>query len=160
MNACVWTTPCGVRNSPRRAAPSVPRSSKLNAWATLLLGSIGSLGSMGAWGSQNEPSEPSEPLEPLEPMKKLRVGVIYGGRSGEHEVSVASAASIIKHLDRNKYEPLPIRIDKDGRWSLAEKPPTTISAGDVIEQARVQTARPARGREAHLIAYPSDDTVL
>ena len=38
-------------------------------------------------------------------VKKLRVGVIYGGRSGEHEVSVASAASIIKHLDRTRYEP-------------------------------------------------------
>ena len=51
-------------------------------------------------------------------MKKLRVGVIYGGRSGEHEVSVASAASIIKHLDRTRYEPVPIRIEKDGRWTL------------------------------------------
>ena len=48
-------------------------------------------------------------------MKKLRVGVIYGGRSGEHEVSVASAASIFRHLDSTKYEPVPIRIEKTGR---------------------------------------------
>ena len=41
---------------------------------------------------------------------KLRVGVIYGGKSGEHEVSVASAASIIKHLDRKKYDPVPVHI--------------------------------------------------
>ena len=53
-------------------------------------------------------------------VKKLRVGVIYGGRSGEHEVSVASAASIIKNLDRTRYEPLPIRIEKDGRWTIAD----------------------------------------
>ncbi len=94
-------------------------------------------------------------------MKKLRVGVIYGGRSGEHEVSVASAASIIRHLDRARYEPVPIRIEKDGRWTLADKAPTVIKAADVIETARLQAARPARpGREAHLVAHPGDETVL
>ncbi len=94
-------------------------------------------------------------------MKKLRVGVIYGGRSGEHEVSVASAASIIKHLDRNRYEPVAIRIEKDGRWTLADKPPSVIKAAEVIETSRLQAARPTRpGREAHLVAYPGEDTVL
>ena len=48
--------------------------------------------------------------------KKLRVGVIFGGRSGEHEVSLASAASVIRALDPEKYEPVPIGITKDGRW--------------------------------------------
>jgi D-alanine-D-alanine ligase len=62
---------------------------------------------------------------------KLRVGVIYGGRSGEHEVSVVSAASIFKHIDRSRFQPVPIRIDKDGRWVLGAKEPTAISAGDV-----------------------------
>jgi D-alanine-D-alanine ligase len=94
-------------------------------------------------------------------VKKLRVGVIYGGRSGEHEVSVASAASIIKYLDRSRYEPVPIRIEKDGRWTLADKAPTAISAADVIEHGRLEAARPARpGREAHLVAHPGEDTVL
>jgi D-alanine-D-alanine ligase len=94
-------------------------------------------------------------------VKKLRVGVIYGGRSGEHEVSVASAASIIRHLDRTRYEPVPIRIEKDGRWTLADKAPTVVKAADVIEQARLQAARPIRpGREAYLVAHPSDETVL
>ena len=69
-------------------------------------------------------------------MKKLRVGVIYGGRSGEHEVSVASAASIFKHLDRTRYEAVPIRIEKDGRWVLADRAPAALSAAEVIEQAR------------------------
>jgi D-alanine-D-alanine ligase len=94
-------------------------------------------------------------------VKKLRIGVVYGGRSGEHEVSVASAASIIKHLDRGRYDPVPIRIEKDGRWTLADKPPSVIKAAEVIESARLQAARPTRpGREAHLIAHPGDDTVL
>jgi D-alanine-D-alanine ligase len=48
--------------------------------------------------------------------KKLRVGVIFGGRSGEHEVSLASAASVIRALDAEKYEAVPIGITKDGRW--------------------------------------------
>ena len=68
---------------------------------------------------------------------KLRVGVIYGGRSGEHEVSVVSAASIFKHLDRNRFQPVPIRIDKDGRWVLGAKEPTAISAGDVQDNGPV-----------------------
>jgi D-alanine-D-alanine ligase len=48
--------------------------------------------------------------------KKLRIGVLYGGRSGEHEVSLASAASVIRSLDPEKYEAVPIGITKDGRW--------------------------------------------
>jgi D-alanine-D-alanine ligase len=94
-------------------------------------------------------------------VKKLRVGVIYGGRSGEHEVSVASAASVIKHLDRTRYEPLPIRIEKDGRWTIADRAPTAISAAEVIEQARVQPTRAARpGRDTVLVAHPGEDTLL
>ena len=94
-------------------------------------------------------------------MKRLRVGVLYGGRSGEHEVSLASAASVFAHLDRSRYEPIPIRIDKDGRWSIADKPPSTMVAGEVIEQARLEAARPAReGREVHLVAHPSGETIL
>ena len=94
-------------------------------------------------------------------MKRLRVGVLYGGRSGEHEVSLASAASVFAYLDRARYEPIPIRIDKDGRWSIADKPPATMVAGEVIEQARLESARPAReGREVHLVAHPSEETIL
>ena len=48
--------------------------------------------------------------------KRLRVGVLFGGRSGEHEVSLASAASVIRALDPEKYEIVPIGISKDGRW--------------------------------------------
>ncbi len=48
--------------------------------------------------------------------KRLRVGILFGGRSGEHEVSLASAASVIRALDPEKYEAVPIGISKDGRW--------------------------------------------
>ena len=48
--------------------------------------------------------------------KKLRVGVIFGGRSGEHEVSIRSAASVIDAIDRQKYEVVPIAISREGKW--------------------------------------------
>ena len=48
--------------------------------------------------------------------KKLRIGILFGGRSGEHEVSLLSAASILKAIDRKKYEVVPIGIDKEGHW--------------------------------------------
>lgn len=51
---------------------------------------------------------------------RLRVGVLFGGRSGEHEVSLASAASVIRALDPEKYEALPIGISKEGRWRVGE----------------------------------------
>ena len=51
-------------------------------------------------------------------MKKIRVAVLYGGRSGEHEVSLQSAASVINFLDRDRFEIVPVAIDKDGRWLL------------------------------------------
>jgi len=52
-------------------------------------------------------------------MKKLRVGILFGGRSGEHEISLLSAASVFKAIDPNKYEVVPIGITKDGRWLTA-----------------------------------------
>jgi D-alanine-D-alanine ligase len=52
--------------------------------------------------------------------KKLRVGIIFGGRSGEHEVSLLSAASILKAIDRRKFNVAPIGIDKAGHWLTAD----------------------------------------
>src|SRR5215475_5464317 len=52
-------------------------------------------------------------------MKKLRVGVLFGGRSGEHEVSLLSAASVLNAIDRKKYDVVPIGITKEGRWLTA-----------------------------------------
>lgn len=50
--------------------------------------------------------------------KRLRVGILFGGRSGEHEVSLASAASVIRGLDPDKYEAVPIGITKEGHWLI------------------------------------------
>lgn len=94
-------------------------------------------------------------------MKRLRIGVVYGGRSGEHEVSLASAAAVMANLDRARYDPVAIRIEKDGRWSLPERPPTAASAAEVIEQSRSDHARHLRAsREVYPIARPGEDTLL
>ncbi|MFA5134645.1 MAG: D-alanine--D-alanine ligase family protein [Patescibacteria group bacterium] len=61
--------------------------------------------------------------------RKLRVGVIFGGRSGEHEVSLASAESIIGALDKAKYEVIPIGITKRGRWVTSGNPLATLKSG-------------------------------
>src|ERR1700680_5076026 len=52
-------------------------------------------------------------------MKKIRVGILFGGRSGEHEVSLLSAASVFNAIDKDKYEVVPIGITKEGRWWTA-----------------------------------------
>ena len=52
-------------------------------------------------------------------MSKLRVGILFGGRSGEHEVSLLSAASVLNAIDKNKYDVVPIGITKEGRWLTA-----------------------------------------
>jgi D-alanine-D-alanine ligase len=52
--------------------------------------------------------------------KKIRVAVLYGGRSGEHEVSLVSATNVIQNLDRSKFEVVPIGIDKHGGWFLGD----------------------------------------
>jgi len=94
-------------------------------------------------------------------VKKLRVGVIYGGRSGEHEVSLASAAAVFQNLDPERYEAIPIRIEKDGRWSLPPGPPKMMKAADTIADSRgAHLPANADALEAHLVAHPGGDTLL
>ena len=52
-------------------------------------------------------------------MKKVRVGVVFGGRSGEHEVSIRSATAVLRAIDRSKYDVIPIGITKEGKWLRA-----------------------------------------
>jgi len=78
-------------------------------------------------------------------MKKLRIGVLFGGRSGEHEVSLLSAASVLKAIDRNKYDVVPIGITKEGRW---------VTASDA---QRLLTGEPAHA-ERHLRAGDPEST--
>lgn len=65
--------------------------------------------------------------------KKLKIGVIFGGRSGEHEISIRSAKNVIENLDKKKYDIVPVAINKDGAWlssaeSLALLPETAQKA--------------------------------
>ena len=62
--------------------------------------------------------------------KKLRVGILFGGRSGEHEVSLLSAASILKAIDRKKFDVVPIGITKAGRWLTAGSAQALLSGSD------------------------------
>ena len=70
--------------------------------------------------------------------KKLRVGVLFGGRSGEHEVSLLSAASVLKAIDRRKFDVVPIGITKEGRWLAA------ADAGKLLAGSHGSMARPLR----------------
>lgn len=62
-------------------------------------------------------------------MSKLNVALIFGGKSGEHEVSLSSTASIYKHIDKNKYNVFTIGITKDGRWMYYEGSEENIKNG-------------------------------
>lgn len=63
-------------------------------------------------------------------MKKLTIGIIFGGKSAEHEVSLQSAKNIYAAIDKEKYQPLLIGIDKEGRWLLADHARFLINDGD------------------------------
>jgi D-alanine-D-alanine ligase len=93
-------------------------------------------------------------------VKKLRIGVIYGGRSGEHEVSLASAAAVFKNLDAGRYEAVPIKIEKDGRWMLPQRPPAIDKAADVIHGATTGAIDAGATREAQIVAHPGRDTLV
>ena len=86
--------------------------------------------------------------------------MLYGGRSGEHEVSLASAAAVFANLDRDRYEPIAIRIEKDGRWLLADRPPSAASAAEVIDQVRSDASRARSGRDVVMPPRPGEDTLL
>jgi len=78
-------------------------------------------------------------------MKKLRVGILFGGRSGEHEVSLLSAASVFSAIDKNKYDVVPIGITKQGHWVTASDAERLL-AGQGLPAA--QTNRRAGDPEA------------
>jgi D-alanine-D-alanine ligase len=73
---------------------------------------------------------------PTRNMRKLTVAVLFGGRSGEHEVSLDSAASVLEALDRTKYEILPIGITREGRWITAGDPLAALRSGRVNGESR------------------------
>src|SRR5438876_3236240 len=69
-------------------------------------------------------------------MKKLRVGILFGGRSGEHEVSLLSAASVLGAIDKSKYEVVPIGITKEGRWLTSAEAEKLLNGKTPEHEAR------------------------
>jgi D-alanine-D-alanine ligase len=69
--------------------------------------------------------------------KKQRIGILFGGRSGEHEVSLLSAASILKAIDKKKYEVIPIGITKEGSWVTASDAQALLAGRQAPENPRL-----------------------
>lgn len=63
-------------------------------------------------------------------MKKIKIGVIFGGKSGEHEVSLVSGASVIENLDKKKYEVVQIGITKSGKWFTSKNALEALKHGE------------------------------
>jgi D-alanine-D-alanine ligase len=92
-----------------------------------------------------------------QPQRKTRVAVLFGGRSGEHEVSLMSAASVIKAMDKTKYEVIPIGITKDGRWLAGGDPLAIMTDG----QARLDLPNPTQHVvQGSLIPEPGRNELL
>jgi D-alanine-D-alanine ligase len=83
-------------------------------------------------------------------VRKLRIGVIFGGRSGEHEVSLASAASVLSAIDQTRYEIVPMGIAKDGHWLVGGDPLRALAqaAGVPLALPPAGPPEPARGGTA------------
>jgi D-alanine-D-alanine ligase len=83
--------------------------------------------------------------------KKLRVGILFGGRSGEHEVSLLSAASILKSIDHEKFEVVPIGITKEGRWLAAGDARDLLDGNDSEAARRLRAGDPETTPGAKLL---------
>lgn len=84
--------------------------------------------------------------------KKLRVGILFGGRSGEHEVSLLSAASVLKAIDRKKFEVVPIGITKEGRWVTASEAERLLAGSTDTEQQKLRAGDPQATETAAILA--------
>ena len=85
-------------------------------------------------------------------MQKLRVGILFGGRSGEHEVSLLSAASVLNAIDKDKYEVVPIGITKEGRWLTAEHAENLLAGKLVLEPRNLRAGDPELTEAAAVLA--------
>jgi D-alanine-D-alanine ligase len=85
-------------------------------------------------------------------MEKIRVGILFGGRSGEHEVSLLSAASVLNAIDKEKYEVVPIGITKDGRWLTAEHAENLLQGKLMLEPRNLRAGDPETTSSAAVLA--------
>jgi D-alanine-D-alanine ligase len=87
--------------------------------------------------------------------RKLRVGIVFGGRSGEHEVSLRSAASVLAAIDKKKYEVVPIGIMKTGHWLLAEDAQHMLAGGTAVTASGIAKSRTAHPAALVPAAHPA-----
>jgi D-alanine-D-alanine ligase len=96
-------------------------------------------------------------------MHKLRVAIIFGGRSAEHEVSLQSARNVIESLDPERYEPVLIGIDKEGRWFLNENSIQLLHDGDPrlirLSDSRHEIALTPNGTGSGLISLANHSSI-
>ncbi len=85
-------------------------------------------------------------------MKKLRVGILFGGRSGEHEVSLLSAASVLQAIDKEKYDVVPIGITKEGHWLTASDAENLLQGKLIIEPRQLRAGDPETTQPAAILA--------
>lgn len=90
-------------------------------------------------------------------MKKLRVGILFGGRSGEHEISLLSAASVLDAIDKDKYEVIPIGITKEGRW-VTSSHAENLLRGKKVDDKHLRAGDPAATSAAAVLA--SGDSMI
>ncbi len=88
--------------------------------------------------------------------KKLRVAVLFGGRSAEHEVSLVSASSILQGLDREKYEIVQIGITHDGRWIVDSRALDWLKEGKIPEDSYAAVLPEPRGKRLLLVRESGD----
>lgn len=97
--------------------------------------------------------------------KKIKVGILFGGKSAEHEVSLQSAKNVIDAIDPEKYEVVPLGIDKEGRWLLGQSKDLLVNADNpktiALNQASnaIALAPQSDGAVSNLTTHTADTTV-
>ena len=87
--------------------------------------------------------------------RKLRVGIVFGGRSGEHEVSLRSAASVLAAIDKKKYDVVPIGITKTGHWLLADDAEHMLAGGTTVTATHLPKSKAAHQSALVPTAHPA-----
>ncbi|MEE1931174.1 D-alanine--D-alanine ligase family protein [Streptomyces sp. TRM 70351] len=99
-------------------------------------------------------STPMSPSSAPRPSRKPRVAVVFGGRSSEHGISVLTAGAVLRAIDREKYDVLPVGITADGRWALADDAPERMA----ITGQRLPGVAELAGTYPGHVALPVDAT--
>lgn len=91
---------------------------------------------------------------------KVRVAVVFGGRSSEHAISCVSAGSVLAHLDRSRFEPVPVGITRDGAWVLGADDPRELAISDrtlpAVDESRTALALPGDPTRGGLVVLDPD----